>query len=402
MPPDNIDAGTGPSNRRLIVTVVVATLCRIVLNTARRFAYPYAPVLSRGLGVSLTAVTSLIAINQATGVLGMLFGPLADRFGYRRMMIAGMVMMTVGMFAAGFHPVYAVVLIALFLAGLGKNIFDPAVQAYAGERIPFERRGLVIGVLEYSWAGSTLIGVPLIGLLIYQFGWRSPFFALAAAGLIGLAILNGILTRDNKGRFSRRSTDSIWKAWRRLSRRREALGALGFGFFISIANDNLFVVYGAWLEKSFDLGVVALGLGTGLIGVAELIGETLTASLADRMGLKKAVIVGLGLTVLSYLSLPLFGRDLSLALGGLFAVFLIFEFTIVTFISLCTELIPDLRATMMSTFFAAAGLGRVVGALIGGPIWLEGGIWATALTSAGISFLGLAVLTWGLHSWRHE
>ena len=180
MPIDNIDTGTVSSNRHMIITVVLATLCRIVLNTARRFAYPYAPVLSRGLGVSLTAVTSLIAVNQATGVLGMLFGPLADRFGYRRMMIAAMVMLTVGMFAAGIAPVYAVVLIALFLAGLGKSIFDPAVQAYAGERIPFKRRGLVIGVLEYSWAGSTLLGVPLIGLLIYHFGWRSPFFAMAA------------------------------------------------------------------------------------------------------------------------------------------------------------------------------------------------------------------------------
>ena len=56
----------------------VATVCRLVLNTARRFAYPFAPVLSRGLGVPITAITSLIAVNQATAIIGMFFGPIAD------------------------------------------------------------------------------------------------------------------------------------------------------------------------------------------------------------------------------------------------------------------------------------------------------------------------------------
>ena len=79
---------------------------------------------------------------------------------------------------------------------------------------------------------------------------------------------------------------------------------MAFGFFVSAANDNLFVVYGAWLESSFQLGVVALGLGTGLIGVAELIGEFSTAAWADRFGLKASVIAGLTLTMSSYLILP--------------------------------------------------------------------------------------------------
>ena len=96
--------------------VGVATLFRLVLNTARRFAYPFAPALSRGLGVPLTAITSIIAINQSTAVLGMFFGPLADRLGYRLMMLAGLGMLMVGMFAGGFLPFYGVVLAALFLA----------------------------------------------------------------------------------------------------------------------------------------------------------------------------------------------------------------------------------------------------------------------------------------------
>jgi hypothetical protein len=55
---------------------------------------------------------------------------------------------------------------------------------------------------------------------------------------------------------------------------------------------------------------------------------------------------------------------------------------------------------MMSGFFAAAGFGRIVGALIGGPLWLAGGIIATGLVSAVISGLALASLVWGLKGWR--
>lgn len=392
--------GARPPNRPLIGAIAAATWCRILLNVARRFAYPFAPVLSRGMGVSLTAVTSLIAVNQATGLLGLLFGPLADRFGYRLMMMAAMGILVAGMLAAGVAPYYVIVLGCLFLAGLGKNMFDPAIQAYAGERISFERRGLIIGVLEFSWAGSTLVGVPLIGLLIDRFGWRSPFFALAAAGAIGMAALM-VTVNEGAGALRTPGTlNGIVQAWRRISQRPEALGALGFGFFISVANDNLFVVYGAWLEHSFQLSIIALGLGTGLIGAAELLGEILTATLADRIGLKASVVCGLLASMLSYLILPFAENDLVMALIGLFCVFLVFEFTMVSFLSLSTELMPKQRATMMSTVLAAAGIGRMCGALLGGPVWMAGGMTATAVTSALLSGLGLAVLIRGLRGWQ--
>jgi predicted MFS family arabinose efflux permease len=180
---------------------------------------------------------------------------------------------------------------------------------------------------------------------------------------------------------------------------RRAIGAIGFVFFASVANDNLFVVYGAWIEKAFDLSIVALGFGTSVIGIAELLGETLTVTLADRVGLKRSVIVGLVLSTACYAILPFFGRTISLALGGLFLTFICFEFMIVTSISLSTELLPDSRATMMSGCLAAAGIGRVIGALIGGPIWLTGGIHATGMVSAVLSAMALVALVWGLHKW---
>lgn len=383
----------------LVWKVCAATFCRLALNSARRFVYPFAPALSRGLGVPLTAITSVIAANQSTALLGMFFGPIADHFGYRLMMLAGLGMLVAGMFAGGFFPFYGVVLVSLFIAGLGKSVFDPALQAYISERVPFHRRGLIIGLLEFSWSGSTLVGIPLIGVLMEYVGWRAPFFAMGGVGVIGIFALSILMPKEAKGRVKHRTASGVWNFWRRLGQERGAMGVIGFSFFVSAANDNLFVVYGAWLEKSFDLSLVALGLGTGIIGAAELAGESLTAAVSDRLGLKRSIILGLCLCMVSYGVLPLLGETLPRALGGLFLIFITFEFTIVSALSLCTELLPGSRATMISAFLAAAGAGRVVGALTGGLVWLTGGILLTTLVSTGVTGLGLGSLIWGLRGW---
>lgn len=383
----------------LVLPIVGTTFFRLVLNTARRFAYPFAPVLSRGLGVSLSSVTSLIAINQVTSLLGALVAPLSDRLGYRKMMIAGMAMLGAGMLAAAFFPIYAVVLVALFLAGLGKSIFDPAVQAWAGNRVPYRRRAMVIGILETSWSASTLIGIPLVAVLMDRYGWQSPFLVMGILGGIGAVALFFIIPEEPETSRPKTSMTEYLGAYSHLIGNRAALGALGYAFFVSAANDNLFVVYGAWLEKSFGLGIVALGLGTSLIGVAELAGEGLTAAVSDRFGLKRAVFSGLSLSALSYLALPFLDTSLTAAMTGLAVLFFTFEFTLVTSLSLCTEMLPAYRATMMAGFFATAGIGRVLGALMGGAVWQAGGIFATGCVSGTLAVLGMFCLMAGLKGW---
>jgi predicted MFS family arabinose efflux permease len=389
---------------RLLGPIAGITFFRLVLNTAKRFAYPFAPALSRGMGVSLTAVTSLIAVNQVTTLLGLLIGPLSDRLGYRKMMLCGMSLLAVGMLAASILPTYAVVLVALFLAGLGKSILDPAVQAWTGSRVPYERRALVVGVLETSWAMSTLIGIPLVAVLMDRYGWRSPFLAMGLLGVIGVGSLAWIIPKESMS--VKTEASGSWStylgAYAKLIGSKPAMGALGYAFFVSAANDNLFVVYGAWLEKRFGLGLVALGVGTSLIGAAELLGEGFTATVADRLGLRRALIGGLSLTVVGYFLLPFLDTSLASAMTGLALLFLVFEFSMVTSISIATELLPDHRATMMAGFFATAGIGRMVGALMGAAVWQAGGIQATGWVSSILTLLGMACLLMGLRTWKRS
>ena len=389
-----------PAQRRLVVELAAAALARFVLNTARRFGYPFSPALARGLEVPLTSVTSLVALNQGAGLLSPVLGPLADRWGPRTMMLLGLASLATGMLAAAALPLYATVLVALLLAGIGKSCFDPALQAYVGARVRWERRGLAIGFIELAWAGSTLVGIPLIGWLIGRHGWRSPFLLLGILSVSSFLLLAVLLPRVQLAHATGRARMTVLHGWRLLLRRRPALGALGYSLCFNMANDTLFVVYGAWLERDFHLPLAALGSATIAIGAAELLAEVMTAFLADRVGIARAAVGGVAVTATAYLLLPTVAQTLPLALGGLFIVFLAFEFTVVTGVGLITEILPDARGTMMGALGATSGTGRMLGALTGGYVWLWGGLAATGAVAAALSLLALCSLLWGLRGWR--
>ena len=309
-------------------------------------------------------------------------------------------MLAAGMLLSTLAPVYGYVFTGLVLAGLGKSAFDPAVQAFIGHRVPFARRGMAIGAIETAWAGSTFIGIPVIALIIDNFGLRWSFLAMAVFGAAGCLSLARMIPADNGSDYARGKTIGILASLGQLLRMRPAAGMMGFAFWMSMANDNLFVIYGAWLESDFGVGLLTLGLSTSVIGAAELTGESCTAFFADRIGIKRAVTIGLVLAVISYAALPLIGGSLNAAMVGLFLIFLFFEFTIVCSFSLSTELLPTSRATMMAGFFAAAALGRMIGALTGTPLWLAGGLSAVTGTSALATALAMLCFLWGIRQWK--
>ena len=395
---ENPDESAG----RLALTIAASIVCRTALNTARRFIYPFAPDLSRTLGVPLTSITALIAVNWATNLLGLVAGPLADRFGYRGMMLIGMAMLAAGMMAGGLFPFFGILIMAQFLSGLGKSLFDPALQAYVGARVPYRRRGLVVGFLETAWAASTLVGIPVMAFLIDRAGWRAAFFALGICGAAGLLMMRAATPVEERPASPAPAGLGFKGSLRELLENRPALGLAGFAFLFNLGMDNLFVVYGVWLEEAFQLSLLAVGVGTSVIGAAELAGEFLTAGLADRVGLKRATVCGVAFCVLTYAVLPFAATTAHLAMVMLFVHFCIFEMTVVTILSLATELLPQSRATMVATYYAAAGLGRVGGAMLGGTVWLAFGIVGTGVTSAAITAFSLASLLWGLRGWHKD
>ena len=385
----------------LATQIVAGTLARTIANTARRFIYPFAPALSRGLGVPVAAITGVLAAYQFTGVISPLFGPMIDRMGYRFAMLLGLGVMGASLIAVGLFPVYVVLVVALIISAIGRNIFDPALQAYAGQHVPYAYRGRIVGLIELSWSASALIGIPLVGVLMQGYGWQSPFLVLGGLILGAMLVLGGLIPRQTRPAPAKQSmVREVIAGWRALLATPRTAGMLLFALTISGANDLVLVVYGVWMENIFAVGLAALGSTIIVIGVAELAGEGLTVWLSDRIGLERSIVGGMILTAGASVLLPFLAFRLEAALVGIFLLFIIFEFTMVATISLFTEILPEARATMMSGYKAASGTGRMAGALLGVPLYTLGGMMAVGITSGIVTLLGLLCLRWALGKWH--
>ncbi len=373
----------------------VLTVARLFLNTGLRMMYPFVPALARGLGVAPVDITRLITLRNATGFLSPLFGPLSERFGRRTILAAAMLFFAAGCLIVVIWPEYWILAITMVSIGVGKVVYDPAMQAYIGDAVPYAQRGRAVAVTEYAWALALLIGAPAAALAIERWGWQSPFLWLAVLGGISALFLLWIIPGVKAGRHT---MTGIRGTLRFMRQHPVILYAVLYITLLMTANEMLFIVFGGWMEESFQLNLASLGLAAALIGAAELTGETFAGWSVDRFG-KRPVIITTGLlNAFFYLILPYSSGTLAAALITLFLIFLTFEITVVGGIPLMTELVPSGRAVVMSMVIFAMSLGRTMGAYLGLIVWNTFGFERSALVWA--ILMGTAVFV--LARWIRE
>ena len=118
--------------------------------------------------------------------LGIVSGPLADRFGSRPFAVGGMVLTGLGLAAASAAQSLLQVYAAYGLGvGLGVGCaYVPAIGAV--QRWFVRRRGFASGLAVSGIGVGTLVMPPLASLLIESLGWRGAYLALGAlAALAG-------------------------------------------------------------------------------------------------------------------------------------------------------------------------------------------------------------------------
>ena len=337
------------------------TLIRLIASTAYRMVYPFLPAFRDGLGVPIETLTPAIGSRSLVAAFaGPLFASLGDSRGRRTGMLMGIALFILGTAVVVFWPTFPGFVIALMLTTVGKVTFDPSMQAYLGDRVPYERRSFAITFTELSWSGAYILGIPLIGWVIARSGWITPFPLLGLLIMFAGAIVLWAVPRDPAHETKR---PNLVTTYRTVLQSPPALAAIGFTFFSCIANEIINLVFGVWMEGSFGLQLAALGAAAAVLGVAELAGEGLVATITDRLGKRRAIFIGLVVNSVAVLSLPLMGGSLTGALVNLFIFYISFEFLIVSAIPLMTEVLPAARASMMAGFFTSASIGRAAASL---------------------------------------
>ncbi len=381
------------TDSKAIRSVIILTLSRLVVNMTRRFTYPFIPTISRQLGVPISSVQSIIALQSSSGLVSPLVGPWADQFGAKRIAASMVLLIMASAFITAAIPQIWIFALAMVLFGISKASFDPAAYAYLGNTIPYQQRGTVIGIVELSWAASLLIVAPLAGLLLGfsdlptglsimqeianlpALSFSTPYglqLVLLVLGVLSLIAYLGIQIGIPRAKSSTKQKQPIVtpiKAFKIIRNSTAAMAAVGYSVLLTIANEIFFINYGLFMEINHGLTLVALGGVTVVISLAEFIGEVSIIGLVDRIGKRRMALAGVLISSIMYLILPAINVSLSLALVMIFVMFLGVEISIVAALPLFTEILPQHRATVMSSAMGGSALGRLLGSGLGGVIY---------------------------------
>jgi predicted MFS family arabinose efflux permease len=365
------DGALTREEKRLLAAILPA---RLLINAQFRIVYPFLPAIARGLGVTLETAALLVAFRAAFGAISPLFGYLADRIGRKPLMVGGMIALTAGAALVAASQTFGLALVAFGLLGMAQSAYDPTMQAHVGDVVPLERRARAMGIVELSWSGSWLIGVPAAGFLMARYGWQAPFVVIGVLGL-GFTVLTLTI---REARRERPAADATGPARTPQRLPRPVLFALGASALILLANESLFLVYGALMEDRYNLALGALGLASIVVSVAELTGAGAVVAFVDRIGKRKALLAGLLLNAACFSLLPFTLRTLPTALAGIAAVALTSEFSIVTSIALLSGLAQRSAGLVMSVRTALMWGMVIVASLAAPRLWDAFGFWSVA------------------------
>ena len=374
--------------------VLITFLGRFAIDISTRMNFPFIPQFSTGLGLTIVGFSWLLSIRALVGIIGPLFGLLADRYGRRQIMAGALLCEAVGVAGVALSWGWWASL-PIIIAGLSVAAFVPAQQAYISDKVPYQRRGRAIAAVEFAWSSSAIIALPIIGWLIDAFGWRTPFLALAALSLVSSVIIWQQLPPVEE-RHSHVQLNL--KRSKELLLNHRVMASIGSALLLFFAATIFLTIWGVWLNAAFQLNAGQLGGIATILGLAELSGAIAAGLFIDRIGKKRGSSLGLLLTAAFLFLLPLTQTSLWLAVAGLTALSLCIEFTIVSLLPLYSEQVPEARGTVFSLVFFGISVGSAIASPVATTLWEQVGLWADSSLAA----LILIAVWWLSRQYLHE
>lgn len=377
--------------RWLVPALMVGTFVNFLAALA--FA-PFLSEIASDVGSTVALIGQVPALmTLLASLLGLIAGPLADHYGYRRTLIVGVLAVAVNALAIGLAPNYAILLTVVVVGSIGRAVVQPTSQAAVASYFtdPRARRASMSRV-SIGVSGAGILGIPLLTWVAGLWGWRAAFFTLSALAFLAVANLWRSLPWDTSDGSQRLQVGTVLRSYLPILRHRSTLGLM---------LSNLLGNTGMWLfwiyipsfliqERGFSTTEVGwVNMGSGLAVIAgNLISGTRLGQYPRQLLIASRLLAG---TLLACaLLLPVSGLTaavlavLAMVPHGLFSV---------TNALLLTSESPAGRATTMTMNSSGMSLGFALGGALGGLALALGGY--PALGYWGPAFLvGAATLVW--------
>ena len=363
-----------------------------------RVCDPMLVTLSQDFSITTGDASAVIAaFAVAYGVLQLVYGPLGDRVGKVRVIIAATAACALFSAMTALAPSFIWLVASRAAMGAAAAGIIPLSMAWIGDQVPYEQRQETLARLMVATVTGMMAGQWFGGFATETLGWRTALgvlallFSVAAVLLFRHARVSGALrpgaAGDAGASFSLPVYLANTMALVRIPRVRWVLtvvaieGALAFG---TLAFVPARMVGGFGLSASVAGGVMVLyGLG-GL--VYSLFARRWLAMMGERgLALVGGVLIGTGLLALAWAPV------VAWAIGGCFLAGIGFYMLHNTLQVQATQMAPHARGTAVTLFACLLFLGQSTGVLVVAFSvdrgWLPAVFSAAAIGVAALGFL---------------
>ncbi|MGP4047258.1 MDR family MFS transporter [Streptomyces sp. 2A115] len=273
---------------------------QFTINLGFYMLMPYlAQHMSGTLGMAGWLVGLVLGVrNFSQQGMFLIGGTLADRFGYKPLIVAGCVLRTLGFATLGLVDSVPALLAASAATGFAGALFNPAVRAYLAADAG-ERRVEAFALFNVFYQAGILLG-PLVGMLLTGLDFRVTCLVSAAIfAVLSIVQIRALPARraDDSGGENVGKRESVLAQWRSIVRNRAFL-------FFSVAMIGSYVlsfqVYLALplevrrLGGEGEFGTAAVALLFAASGLATIFGQTrVTAWCKERLEPGQALVWGL-------------------------------------------------------------------------------------------------------------
>lgn len=350
--------------------IVVLALLQFTVVVDFMVLSPLGDILMKSLEISPTKFGWVVsAYAFSAGASGILAAGFADKFDRKKMLLFFYVGFVLGTLFCGMANDYLTLLIARIVTGIFGGVISSIGMAIITDLFTPAHRGKVLGIVQMSFAGSQVLGVPIGIYLANNWGWHSTFYMIVVLCIpLGLVVWKYMqpISAHIKLQTEKNAYKHLWSSLSNADYQKGFLSTafLSIGGFMLMPFGSAFLVNNIHVKQEM-LPLVFLATGISSMVVMPIIG--ILSDKFDRFSIFAFGSVWSAIMVVIYTQIPVLPFWMVVGLNMLMFMGIMSRIVPSTSLSSTLPSMKDRGAYMSinsSLQQIAGGLGSVVAGLI--------------------------------------